>query len=87
MEYCQCLFELENNLPRTKYCFVACTNQRTILFKRDIIKTYELGFDNVPINLDNLNSKLVSAYNLGVNNKNSNILLNSLEILEKVLNN
>ena len=31
MYNCQCLFEIENNLPRTKYCFVACKDQQMIL--------------------------------------------------------
>lgn len=25
---CQCLYEIENNLPRTKFCFVPCHAQR-----------------------------------------------------------
>jgi len=33
-EYCQCLYEIENNLPRTKYCFMACKAQLIILSQR-----------------------------------------------------
>lgn len=27
---CQCLFEIENKLPRTKFCFKPCEAQRQI---------------------------------------------------------
>jgi hypothetical protein len=29
--FCQCLYEIENNLPRTQYCFVACPEQFKIM--------------------------------------------------------
>lgn len=32
--HCQCLYEIENNLPRTKYCFMACHDQHMILHER-----------------------------------------------------
>jgi hypothetical protein len=34
--HCQCLHEIENNLPRTKFCFMACLDQRKILHERSI---------------------------------------------------
>jgi len=33
--HCKCLYEIENKLPRTKRCFIACMDQRKILFKRE----------------------------------------------------
>lgn len=32
---CTCLYELENKLPRTKHCFVACSAQLEILEARE----------------------------------------------------
>lgn len=32
--FCQCLHEIENGLPRTQFCFVACSDQRQILRER-----------------------------------------------------
>ena len=32
--YCQCLHEIENGLPRTKFCFLPCHDQRQILRER-----------------------------------------------------
>lgn len=34
MEFCKCLYEIENNLPRTQYCFMPCIAQGRILEKR-----------------------------------------------------
>lgn len=33
--HCQCLYEIENNLPRTVFCFMACPDQFLILSQRD----------------------------------------------------
>ena len=33
--HCQCLYEIENNLPRTKFCFCACPDQWQILNERE----------------------------------------------------
>lgn len=35
---CSCLYELENGLRRTKYCFVACSAQKQILKEREELK-------------------------------------------------
>lgn len=32
--FCQCLHEIENKLPRTKFCFMACSEQLEILAAR-----------------------------------------------------
>lgn len=32
--FCQCLHEIENKLPRTKFCFIACREQRMIMHER-----------------------------------------------------
>ena len=34
-DYCQCLYEIENKLPRTKFCFAPCPDQRRILENRN----------------------------------------------------
>ena len=34
MNHCQCLYEIENQLPRTKFCFAPCSAQRKILRSR-----------------------------------------------------
>jgi hypothetical protein len=34
MEFCQCLYEIENKLPRTKRCFAPCQAQKRILRER-----------------------------------------------------
>ena len=31
---CQCLYEVEHNLPRTKFCLVACGEQFEIIAER-----------------------------------------------------
>jgi len=36
--HCQCLYELENKLPRTQHCFMACPEQWEILAERNRIK-------------------------------------------------
>jgi len=33
--FCTCLYEIENNQPRTKYCFMACPDQWYILKQRE----------------------------------------------------
>lgn len=33
--FCQCLHEIENNLPYTKKCFIACEGQHRILRERE----------------------------------------------------
>lgn len=33
--FCQCLHEIENKLPRTRFCFVACDDQYEILRRRN----------------------------------------------------
>ena len=33
--HCQCLHEMENELPRTQHCFMTCTAQHAILHKRE----------------------------------------------------
>lgn len=33
--HCQCLYEIENNLPRTQFCFMACSDQYEILKQRE----------------------------------------------------
>ena len=33
--HCQCLYEIENKLPRTIHCFVACQDQFQILRERE----------------------------------------------------
>lgn len=32
--FCRCLHEIENNLPRTQHCFMACSDQHEILAER-----------------------------------------------------
>ena len=32
--FCQCLYEIENHLPRTKYCRTPCRDQIEILNQR-----------------------------------------------------
>lgn len=36
--HCQCLYEIENNLSRTKFCFRTCKDQREILKQREETK-------------------------------------------------
>ena len=36
--HCQCLYEIENKLPRTKFCFAPCSAQREIINQRSKIK-------------------------------------------------
>lgn len=38
---CICLHEIENNLPRTKFCFMACLSQSKILREREKRKKQE----------------------------------------------
>lgn len=33
--FCRCLYEIENKLPRTKFCHHACRDQIKILSRRD----------------------------------------------------
>ena len=33
--FCQCLYEIENGLQRTKYCIMACAEQIEILRQRE----------------------------------------------------
>ncbi len=33
--HCQCLYEIENKLPRTIFCFMPCPDQMEILAERD----------------------------------------------------
>lgn len=33
--HCQCLYEIENKLPRTKFCLTACRDQWDILNDRE----------------------------------------------------
>ena len=35
MDYCKCLYESENGLPRTQSCFRACDAQHRILAERE----------------------------------------------------
>jgi hypothetical protein len=37
--HCQCLYEIENKLPRTKFCRVACSDQHQILEERQHVGT------------------------------------------------
>ena len=37
--HCQCLYEIENKLPRTKFCFAACNDQWKILNEREKAKS------------------------------------------------
>lgn len=32
--HCQCLYEIENRLPRSMFCFLSCKAQREILKER-----------------------------------------------------
>jgi hypothetical protein len=36
--FCQCLHEVENNLPRTKRCMMPCLDQLKILAEREKVK-------------------------------------------------
>jgi len=38
-EICICQYEIENKLPRTRFCFMACDTQRNNKFKKENIKT------------------------------------------------
>jgi hypothetical protein len=33
--FCRCLYEIENGLQRTKFCFRACNEQKEILRQRE----------------------------------------------------
>ena len=33
--HCQCLYEIDNKLPRTKFCMVPCADQRLIIRHED----------------------------------------------------
>ena len=35
-QHCQCLYEIENKLPRTKFCRVACLVQKLDKDKKEI---------------------------------------------------
>lgn len=34
-DFCRCLYEIENNLPITQHCFMACDAQYRILAERE----------------------------------------------------
>lgn len=38
---CRCLHEIENDLPRTKFCFIPCRGQREILSQRESMKWWK----------------------------------------------
>lgn len=33
--FCKCLYEIENNLPRTMFCFMPCRDQEEIMRQRE----------------------------------------------------
>lgn len=48
MPHCQCLYEIENNLPRTIHCFMACHDQHQILADREGRKTSQEWYEIIP---------------------------------------
>lgn len=55
MSQCQCLHEIENNLPRTKFCFIPCAAQRLL---RKEAKTVKLTKEDVWGSFDENHKKL-----------------------------
>jgi hypothetical protein len=43
--FCQCLHEIENDLPRTKFCFMACRDQGMIMHKRYVAELAKHGIE------------------------------------------
>lgn len=39
--FCKCLYEIENDLPRTRFCFMPCRDQRDIIFKREMLEWWK----------------------------------------------
>ena len=54
---CQCLFEIENGIPRTKFCLVPCNNQKEMLREKrkpidTIIEELEISIKDNRYNKD-----------------------------------
>lgn len=43
--HCQCLHEIENKLPRTKRCMIACQAQHQILYERNAKTSYQKAIE------------------------------------------
>lgn len=60
--FCQCLHETENNLERTKHCFMPCENQHTILTERvEMLKKAEPLVKDLEIAIKNKTEATVIA--------------------------
>ncbi len=46
MKFCKCLYEIENNLPRTQHCFVPCLEQIEIMEERERLSKLFVKDDN-----------------------------------------
>lgn len=51
MPHCQCLYEIENNLPRTQHCFMPCSDQYEILRERERMNPPKREFSTVLKNI------------------------------------
>lgn len=54
---CQCLYEIENGMPRTKFCTTPCNGQKDMLIEKNqsiekIIKELEISLINHRYNKD-----------------------------------